>query len=199
MRADILRAAKSEFAKKGLAGTSVKDIADRIQTSRRMIFYYFGDKEGLYRKVLEDAYSSIRQAEMELHLDGLDPLEALKRLVEFTFDHHWRNSDFIRLVMGENIHDGHYMKQIKSMHETNTKVIDQLTRICNAGKKEGRFREDIEPLQLHWEISALSFFNVSNKATFSINFGDELYTDEGQAALRARIVDCVLCSVTPKT
>ena len=106
VRADILCAAKAEFAKNGLAGTRVKDIADRIQTSRRMIFYYFGDKEGLYRAVLEEAYRQVRQAEVALNLDGLPPVEALRKLVEFTFDHHRENADFIRLVMIENIHDG---------------------------------------------------------------------------------------------
>ncbi|WP_205563300.1 TetR/AcrR family transcriptional regulator [Cohaesibacter haloalkalitolerans] len=199
VRADILREATSEFAKNGLAGTRVKDIADRIQTSRRMIFYYFGDKEGLYRAVLEEAYRSVREAEEELNLDGLPPLDALVKLVEFTFDHHRRNEDFIRLVMNENILNGQYMRQSSSLHMTNTKVIKQLSRICAAGEKDGVFRAGLSPLELHWEISALSFFNVSNRATFSNIFGNDLFTEEGQIALRDHIVDCVISSVRPKT
>nr|WP_321454686.1 TetR/AcrR family transcriptional regulator [uncultured Cohaesibacter sp.] len=199
VRADILREAASEFAKHGLAGTRVKDIADRIQTSRRMIFYYFGDKEGLYRTVLEEAYRGIREAEEELNLDGLPPLEALVKLVEFTFDHHRKNEDFIRLVMNENILNGQYMRQSDSLHMTNTKVINQLARICEAGQKEGVIKEGISPLELHWEISALSFFNVSNRATFSIIFGNDLFSEEGQSELRNHIVDCVISSVKAKS
>ena len=195
VQADILREATSEFAKNGLAGTRVKDIADRIQTSRRMIFYYFGDKEGLYRAVLEEAYRSIREAEEELNLDGLPPLDALVKLVEFTFDHHRRNENFIRLVMTENILNGQYMSQSESLHMTNTKVIKQLARICEAGEKEGVFKKGISPLELHWEISALSFFNVSNRATFSIIFGNDLFSEKGQIALRKHIVGCVTSSV----
>ena len=198
VRADILREATAEFAKNGLAGTRVKDIADRIQTSRRMIFYYFGDKEGLYRAVLEEAYISIRRAEEDLNLDGLPPIEALVRLVEFTFEHHRKNENFIRLVMSENIHNGHYMEQIKSLHTTNTKVINQLSRICESGKKSGVFKADISPLELHWQISAFSFFNVANRATFSNNFGNKLFSEEGQIALRKYVVDCVIASVQPE-
>ncbi|WP_319411718.1 TetR/AcrR family transcriptional regulator [uncultured Cohaesibacter sp.] len=195
VRADILREATSEFAKNGLAGTRVKDIADRIQTSRRMIFYYFGDKEGLYRTVLEEAYINIRKAEEDLRLDGLPPMEALVKLVEFTFDHHRRNEDFIRLVMSENIHNGHYMEQIESLHLTNTKVINQLSRICEAGEKAGVFKAGISPLELHWQISALSFFNVSNRATFSNNFGNALFSEEGQNALKEYVINCIISSV----
>ena len=90
---------------------------------------------------------------------------------------------------------GYYMRDIESLNETNTIVIEQLSRICEAGQKAGLFRADISPLELHWQISALSFFNVSNRATFTINFGDELYSEEEQIKLRTRVADCVLSSV----
>ncbi|WP_319530207.1 TetR/AcrR family transcriptional regulator [uncultured Cohaesibacter sp.] len=198
VRADILRAAKTEFAKHGLAGTRVKDIADRIQTSRRMIFYYFSDKEGLYRAVLEEAYKSVREAEEELNLDGLPPIKALSKLVEFTFDHHRQNEDFIRLVMNENMLNGQYITQSTSLHITNTKVIKQLSRICEAGVKEGVFKPGLSPLELHWQISALSFFNVSNRSTFSVIFGNELFSEDGQVTMRQHIVDCIVSSVLAK-
>lgn len=195
VRADILKAAKAEFAEHGLSGARVQNIADRIETSKRMIFYYFGDKEGLYRAVLEEAYRSVRKAEAELNLDGLPPLEALSRLVEFTFDHHRANPDFIRLVMIENIHGARHMNQIPSLGQTNTAVIEQIERICATGKEVGVFRNDVSPLAIHWQISAMSFFNVSNRATFSINFGPELFSDEAQSNLRKKVVESILASV----
>ncbi|MDE4176292.1 TetR/AcrR family transcriptional regulator [Phaeobacter sp. PT47_59] len=195
MRADILRAARKEFAKHGLAGARVQNIVDQTQTSKRMIFYYFGDKEGLYRAVLEEAYRSVRAAEAELDLDGFPPVEALQRLVEFTFDHHQANEDFIRLVMIENIHNGRHMIESESLSATNTPAIEQITRICEAGKKAGVFRTDASPLTLHWQISAMSFFNVSNRATFSVNFGDALFSKDGQSQLRQKVVKSVLDSV----
>lgn len=195
VRREILLAARTEFARHGLAGTRVRDIAARTQTSKRMIFYYFGDKEGLYRAVFERAYRDVREAEAKLNLDGLPPTEALRRLVEFTFDHHRANRDFIRLVMIENVHDGAHMRNIDSLSGTSTAVIEQIERICEAGKAAGLFRQDVSPLALHWQISALSFFNVSNQATFSINFGDALFEEAGQLDLRKRVVGSIMSSV----
>ncbi|NDR55485.1 TetR family transcriptional regulator [Aliiruegeria sabulilitoris] len=195
VRADILNAATAEFAQHGLDGARMQDIADRIQTSKRMIFYYFGDKDGLYRAVLEQAYRSVRQREAELDLKGLSPVDALRRLVEFTFDHHRDHADFIRLVMIENIHDARHMRKIESLSGTSNAAIDQLGKICEAGKEAGLFRDDISPLALHWQISALSFFNVANRATFSMNFGDALFSEDAQKELREQVVKSILAIV----
>ena len=195
VKADILKAARAEFAEHGLSGARVQDIADRIKTSKRMIFYYFQDKERLYEAVLEEAYRSVRKAETALNLDGLPPDQALARLVEFTFDHHRSNTDFIRLVMIENIHGGRHMNNIASLIDTNTSAIEQIERICVAGKKAGLFRDDISPLVIHWQISAMSFFNVSNRDTFSINFGTDLFSETAQTDLRKKVVESILASV----
>ncbi len=197
VRADILRAARAEFAEHGLSGARVQDIAERIKTSKRMIFYYFGDKEGLYRAVLEAEYKSVRQAESELNLEGLAPLEALQKLVEFTFDHHRANPEFIRLVMIENIHNARHLKELQNLASTSSAAISQLERICAAGKAAGVFRADVSPLVLHWQISAMSFFNVANENTFRTNFGADLFAAEGQAQLRREAVRSILSAVRP--
>lgn len=195
VRADILRAAHAEFAQNGLSGTRVEAIAARTRTSKRMIFYYFGDKESLYQAVLEEAYAEVRSGEAKLDLGDLPPDEALKRLVEFTFDHHRAHPDFIRLVMIENIHEGRHMANMKSLVETNVAAISMLERICDAGVKAGLFRDDASPLALHWQISAMSFFNVANRNTFSILFGESLFTEAGQASLRKEVARTILQSV----
>lgn len=195
VRADILRAARNAFSEHGLSGARVQEIANQIKTSKRMIFYYFGDKEGLYRAVLEDEYARVRKAESELDLDGMAPDAALRKLVEFTFDHHRSNPDFIRLVMIENVHHAKHMKDMDALAATNTAAINQLERICAAGRDSGVFRADISPLALHWQISAVSFFNVSNRDTFSHNFGDGLFDEAAQIDLRRRLVDSILAGV----
>jgi AcrR family transcriptional regulator len=101
--AEILTVATHEFADKGLTGARIDEIAAATRTSKRMIYYYFGSKDGLYLAVLEEAYRRMRAIEADLHLDDLLPLAALRKLVEFTYDHHRDNEDFIRLVMNENI------------------------------------------------------------------------------------------------
>ncbi|WP_274627106.1 TetR/AcrR family transcriptional regulator [Arvimicrobium flavum] len=192
VQSNILAVAMAEFAANGLSGARIDEIAAKTRTSKRMIYYYFGDKDGLYRRVLEEAYRTVREGEQKLDLEHLPPVDALTRLVEFTFDHHSRNPDFIRIVMIENIHHGVYMEQSELIAGLNAGAIEKLEAICRRGREAGLFRDDIEPLELHWQISALSFFNVSNRATFSRIFGDRLYRPEGQETLRRHAVELVL-------
>lgn len=192
VRDDILRVASKNFALNGLSGARIDEIAAQTKTSKRMIYYYFGDKEGLYKKCLEAAYAKVRGGEGALELGGLSPDKALERLVSFTFDHHRRNPDFIRMVMIENIHNAAYLKQSEMIAAMNNAAIDKLADIIRRGQAAGTFRADLDPVELHWQISALSFFNVSNRPTFSALFGDALYSDAGQGALRGRAVDMIL-------
>jgi AcrR family transcriptional regulator len=192
VRKNILAVAMAEFATNGLSGARIDEIAAKTNTSKRMIYYYFSDKEGLYGRVLEEAYRQVRAGEQDLDLDHLPPVEALKRLAEFTFDHHSRNPDFIRIVMIENIHHGAYLEQSELIKLLNAGAIQKLEAICRRGRELGLFRDDVAPLELHWHISALSFFNVSNRATFSRIFGNALFGEEGQRTLKEHLVEMVI-------
>lgn len=189
---DILDTATVEFARTGYASTRIEDIAAQTETSKRMIYYYFGDKEGLYLKVLEGAYAKVRAGEAALRLSHLPPLTALRRLAEFTFDHHRANPDFIRLVMIENVHNAAHLRASGLIERVNAGAIAHLADICARGQVDGAIRPDLTPLDLHWHISALSFFNVSNRPSFGLSFGTDLFTDAGQARLRDQMVTSVL-------
>ncbi len=188
---NIIEVAMREFAELGLAGARIDEIAAKTKSSKRMIYYYFGDKEGLYLRVLEAAYSKVRAVEATLHLDDLAPLEALRRLVEFTFDHHNANEPFIRLVMIENIHHGEYLARSKAIQGLNVAAIDTISRLYERGVKAGIFRRGIDPIDLHWQISALCFFNVSNRATFSKIFSRNLKSKKALAHLREQTVEII--------
>jgi AcrR family transcriptional regulator len=190
--AGILEVATKEFAEKGLSGARIDAIADATRTSKRMIYYYFGSKEGLYVAVLEESYRRMRQIEAELHLENLEPVEALKRLVEFTFDHHSSNEDYIRLVMNENIERGAYLAQSKSIQELNVPAIAAIRELYDRGVATGVFRKGLDPLDIHASISALTFFNVSNQHTFGLIFKDTLRAKAATAARRASITDMVV-------
>lgn len=195
VRRDILSVAMEEFSQNGLSGARIDEIAARTRTSKRMIYYYFGDKEGLYQRVLEEAYGKVRGGESGLDLDGLEPVEALAKLCRFTFDHHRRNPAFIRMVMIENIHHGRHMQLSQSIRGVNRPAIEALEKVLQRGQESGVFRAGLNPLELHWQISALSFFNVSNAATFSFIFGDGLFTADGQEQLSRHVADMVLSYV----
>ena len=191
-RADILDTATREFAEKGLAGARIDVIAEAMRTSKRMIYYYFGSKEGLYVAVLEEAYRRMREIEAGLHLEDLPPEDALRKLVGFTVDYQYAHPEFIRLVMTENIHRGAYLAQSKAIQKLNVPAIAGLRAVLERGRAQGVFRSGIDPVDLHMSISALSVFNVANKHTFSIIFKRDLDSAAALIARRDSIVEMVV-------
>jgi AcrR family transcriptional regulator len=196
-RANILDIATQEFAEKGFTGARIDEIADRTHTSKNMIYYYFGSKENLYRKVLEKSYGEIRQIESELRLSDMPALEALRELVEFTFDYHNNHPDFVRLVMVENIALGAHIRETPTLKAMNSGAIDLCRDICKRGVKEGVIRKDVTPTSLHMTISSLCFYNVSNKHTFSAIYNVDMTSPEALRKRRAAIVDLILRYVRP--
>ena len=188
---NIIEIASEEFALNGLSGARIDEIAARTRASKRMIYYYFGDKEGLYLSALENAYQMVRQGEGKLDIEHLPPLEALKRLVEFTFNHHHQHEAFIRMVMIENIHQARHMKRSRAIQTVNTTVIDALGRLYTRGRAARLFRPGIEAIDLHMTISALCFFNVANRATFSTIFKRDMASPAALARRRTEVVDIV--------
>ena len=190
--ADILEVATREFAEKGLAGARIDAIADAMRTSKRMIYYYFGSKEGLYLRVLEESYRRIRQIEAEAHLDDLPPEDALRRLVGHTVDYQWAHPEFVRLVQNENMHRAEYLAQSKMIRKLNVPAIDSLARIVERGQKAGVFRSGLDAVDLHMSISALSFFNVANRHTFALLFQRDMETPRALVARRDSIIEMVV-------
>jgi AcrR family transcriptional regulator len=191
-RADILEVAMREFAEKGLAGARIDLIAESMRTSKRMIYYYFGSKEGLYVAVLEEAYRRMRSIEAGLHLEDLPPEDALRKLVGFTVDYQLAHPEFIRLVMNENMHRGEYLKDSKAIAELNVPAIEGLRKVLLRGEREGVFRPRIDPIDLHMSISALSVFNIANRHTFSLIFRRDMDSARALAKRRESIIEMIV-------
>lgn len=189
---DIIAIATIEFAEKGLSGARIDEIAASTQTSKRMIYYYFGSKEGLYLAVLEDAYRRIRSIESSLHLEALEPEEALRKLVSFTIDYHCANPNFIRLVMNENIHRGEFLARSKSIQSLNSPAIESIRAVYSRGRAAGLFREGLDPVDLHMTISALSFYSVSNRHSFLQIFKRDMAAPKELERRRRNLIDMVL-------
>jgi AcrR family transcriptional regulator len=191
-RENILQEAIVEFVQQGLSGARVDAIAERIHTSKRMIYYYFGSKEQLYVEVLEKLYGDIRNTETRMNLTALEPREAIRRLVEFTFDHHDQNVDFVRIVSIENIHNAEYVKRTSTIKDMNSKILEGLGETLRRGAEMGLFREGLEPLDVHLLINSFSFYRVSNRHTFSEIFQIELSDEAIKQRHREMICESVL-------
>ena len=191
VRRDILATARAEFVENGLSGARVDKIAAQTSTSKRMIYYYFGDKEGLYRAVLEEAYAGIRKLEKSLDLGALKPTQALAALTGFTFDYHADNPDFVRLVMVENIHHARHLATSSKIGALNSSAIDMIREIYGRGLEDGVFRPGINPIDIHLTISALSFYNVSNQASIQQVFGHDMAAPKARLRRRQSVIDTV--------
>jgi AcrR family transcriptional regulator len=173
-KAEILRAARDEFCEEGFNGARVDAIAARAKANKRLLYHYFGNKEALYSAVLLDAYQEIRRGERELSLTQYDPVEAMDRLVRFTFRHFLANPWFPRLLAVENLQNARFLRQLKDIPAINSPLVTELRDILKRGAESGVFRTDVDPMQLYISIAGLGYFYVSNMKTLSVIFGRDL-------------------------
>ena len=195
-RAEVLAVATEAFADDGYSGARIDEIARRTRTTKRMIYYYFGGKEKLYLAVLENAYRGIRKAEQSLHVDELQPIDALRQLAELTYEHHLRNTAFIRLVSIENIHRGKFIRKLETLGDLGKPAVTILDGIIAEGKKQRAFREEVNALDLHLLISSYCVFQVANRYTFGHLFDPDFTTEDRQAHMRRFIGDVVVAWAT---
>ena len=173
-KASILKAARDEFCEQGFNGARVDAIAARAKANKRLLYHYFGNKEALYQAVLLDAYQEIRRGERELRISQYDPVEAIDRVIRFTFRHFLANPWFPRLLSVENLQNAKFVKQIKNLDEIRSPIVGELQEIVKRGHAEGTFRTDVDPMQLYISIISLCYFYVSNMQTLSVVFGKDL-------------------------
>ena len=191
-RQEILDVALSEFARNGYSGARVDEIAARTRTTKRMLYYYFTNKEQLYIAVLERAYATARDAERQQDVDYLDPEPAIRTLAELTFDHHESHQDFISLVAIENIHRGEFIARSPALAELNTPAVAVIASILERGRAAGVFRGDVEAIDVHMMISSFCFFRVSNRHTFGALFGVDMLDPARREKYRKMVGDMVV-------
>jgi AcrR family transcriptional regulator len=197
-RAELLAVATEVFAESGYSGARVDEIAERTRTTKRMIYYYFGGKEQLYLAVLENAYRGIREAEQRLQVDHVDPVVAMRRLAELTFDHHLDHQAFIRLVAIENIHRGEYIGRLDSLRTLSKPATSLLDEILARGRQQGVFRSDVDALDVHILISSYCVFQVANRYTFGFLFDVDFTELTQRAHMRRMIGDVVVGWLTSR-
>jgi AcrR family transcriptional regulator len=191
-QAAILAAATREFARHGLGGARVDRIAAGARTNKRMLYYYYGGKEALFVAVLEDCYARIRRAENALSLLDVDPVESVRRLVEFTWNYYLRHPEFLTLLNSENLHGARHVRKSPNVREMNSPLIETLGEVLERGRGSGVFRRDVDALQLYVSIAALSYFYLSNNQTLSAVFGRNLATPQARKERLQHMVDVVL-------
>jgi len=191
-QATILAAARDEFAEYGLGGARMDRIAERAGLNKRLIYYYFGSKDDLFLAVLERTYADIREAEQRLHLDEVEPVEAIRRLVSFTWHYYLDHPEFITLLNSENLHRAAHLKRSERIQEMNSPLVQLLDGVLERGRREKLFRAGVDPVQLYISIAALCYFYLSNNDTLSAIFGRDLRAPKAMAQRLSHMTDLVL-------
>ena len=191
-KARILDAARKEFARSGLGGARVDVIAEKAKANKRMIYHYFGSKEGLFQTVLENAYIDIRTAEQKLNLDHLEPMQALERLVRFTWGYYLKNPEFITLVNCENLHRAKHLKKSEVVKLYSRKFVAMVENILTQGVAAGVFRKGVDPVQLNITIAAIGYYYITNRFTGSILFERDLMAKDAMDERLRFNIDTIL-------
>jgi AcrR family transcriptional regulator len=192
----ILRAATFEFCHNGLGGARVDAIAQRAKANMRLLYAYFGDKNGLYIAVLEDVYTEIRAAEQQLNLDDHEPIAAMSELINFTFTFFQEHQNYIALINTENLQRGRNLRKSRKIAELTLPLVASIENILRRGVAAGLFRGDVDPIQLYVSITALSYFHVSNRYTLSAMFDKDLGSPDWLMLRRQHAQDVILTWLT---
>jgi AcrR family transcriptional regulator len=189
---EILRAATDEFSRRGLGGARIDAIAELAGVNKRLIYYYFDSKEGLFLAVLEQAYTRIRDAEQQLHLVDLKPADAVRRLVEFTWNYFLAHPEFLTLLNSENLHRAEHLARSTRVRELNSPLIQTLGEVLERGRRDGSLRGGIDPMQLYISIAGLAYFYLSNNPTLSAIFGRSLMAPKALSERLSHITEVVM-------
>src|SRR3954469_24081133 len=195
-QAEILAVATREFSEHGYSGARVDEIAELTRTTKRMIYYYFESKQGLYAAVLQAAYAEIRAKEQTIDVAHLDPVAAIRRVAELTFDHHESHPDFIRLVAIENIHRAEHLAQLPDLDQLGSPAIELIDQILKRGRADGVFTREVDALDVHMLISAFCVFRIANRHTFQTLFERDLLDPKRRKKYRRMLGDLVVGYLT---
>jgi TetR/AcrR family transcriptional regulator len=194
-RKAILAAGRHEFAAKGLAGARVNEIAERSGVNKQLIYYYFGNKEGLYAAALEAVYAEIRGLEKNLNLEVDQPDEAMRRLIGFSFDYLASRPEFIGMLNHENARCARHVGSSNMIRSMSSPLIEMIRKTLARGVAIKLFRTGIDPLQLYISVAGMSYFFFSNRTTLSSTFGRDLQAPEAVSSYRHHVVELAMAGL----
>ncbi len=196
-RESILKAAIKVFAKSGFAGGRVEKISKAARSYDRMIYYYFGSKEGLFIAALEEIYRRFCEAEAKVDLNREQPVESLKTVVLFTWNYYQKHPEFITLLNSENLHRGKHISKSMRARDYSTAAISILEQVLTSGVGKGVFRADVQARDVYLTIASLCYFYLSNRFTLSAFLGQDLEAAAALSHWERFVTDAVLRVVAP--
>jgi AcrR family transcriptional regulator len=191
-RTKILRAAISEFGERGFAAASTDDMAERCDVNKRMIYYYYGSKEGLYLAALESVFENLVAREREIKIEDLDPAVAIETIINLKIDYYLENPHFVSFLSMENLYKARHLRKSKKLALFRATLTELITGILKRGQCSGQFRMDIEPVDFYVSMCALCIMYFSNQHTLGVIFERDMMTRANLERRRRTVIDFVL-------
>lgn len=188
----ILQAATGEFCQHGFSGARVEAIAAKSRSNMRMIYHYFGNKEGLYLAVLEAGYARLRNREHDLDLDRASPVDGIRALIRFTFDFFAENQDVLALINSENTQKGRFLRKLPNVRAMTVPLLDSISELLKSGVRQKQFRRGIDAIQFYVSLVALSQLHILNRYTLSVIFDENISDTEWLRERRDHVEDVLL-------
>lgn len=168
----ILKTAFSEFAVKGFDGSRVDEIANIAGVNKQRIYEYFGNKEGLYRAILEENYQLIiKEEQYFMQLTEAEIPELPRQILTLYFNFHRKYPRFWRILAWENLHGGKYSQKLHKMRE---RSFSHLMGLYKKGQQQNIFKNGVSFESFIFTLTSISFFYFSNQATMSKTLNKKL-------------------------
>jgi TetR/AcrR family transcriptional regulator len=187
-----------EFAAKGLDAARIEDIAEMAGANRRMAYYYFGSKEGLYLAALETAYFELVEVEKAIDVDALGPIDAIAAMISAKFEHYVKYPHYVEFVKMENLYRARHLKRSRRIAEMRAPLIAIIKRVLARGAATGVLRSGVDPLDLYLSICALGFFVFSNRHTLGAIFNTDVTSPTALRRRRALVIDMIMAYLAPE-
>lgn len=184
----LLRSAIRLFSAKGFHGVSVDEIVGMARTNKRMVYHYFGSKNGIYLAALVEVFSRLAKVEILTLEETAPPDEKLAHLLAANFKFLDANPEFVRLLLWENLDEGRHIGRHTELVNKNP-FMDRFRAIIQEGVAKGIFRVPRDIKHLVINFFALCFIYYSNHYSLAISLRVALDTPRGRALRLAQATD----------
>lgn len=186
----LLRAAIRLYSEKGFHGVSVDEIVGQAKANKRMVYHYFGDKNGIYLAALKEVFGRLEKAAVRVIKESERPDVKLKHLIAAHFRFLDENPEFFRLLLWENLERGRHIGRHPEFINRNP-FIAQFRLVIKEGVASGIFRAPRDIKHLLINLIAVCFFYYSNHYSLAISLKVDLDSPRSHALRLDQATDLV--------
>ena len=163
-RAHLLNAGVKLFSQRGYDGVSVDEIVHQAGVNKRMLYHYYGNKDGLYVEVLRVVFAELESLEIAVLTGDVSTADAIRNVLKEYFAFLEEHPEFVSLLMWENLHRGRFLDVHPNLL-SKSKVLAQLREIVVRARAAGEIDQDLDVRHLLVLLYGACFIYQSNRFT----------------------------------